>query len=68
MKKLATLLILLLFVQCEPKDKKKISDIMSEGSLEEIQLLKTTHVKTINQLKKELEQLYSKNRRTFQTF
>ncbi|MDO7600035.1 MAG: efflux RND transporter periplasmic adaptor subunit [Flavobacteriaceae bacterium] len=57
MKKLATLLILLLFVQCEPKDKKKISDIMSEGSLEEIQLLKTTHVKTINQLKKELEQL-----------
>ena len=30
---------------------------MSEGSLEEIQLLKTTHVKTINQLKKELEQL-----------
>jgi len=57
MKKLATLLILLLFVQCEPKDKKKFSDIMSEGSLEEIQLLKTTHVKTINQLKKELEQL-----------
>ena len=57
MKKLATLLILLLFVQCEPKDKKKISDIISEGSLEEIQLLKTTHVKTINQLKKELEQL-----------
>ncbi|MDO7581962.1 MAG: efflux RND transporter periplasmic adaptor subunit [Flavobacteriaceae bacterium] len=57
MKKLATLLILLLFVQCEPKDKKKISDIMSEGSLEEIQLLKTTHVKTINQLKKELGQL-----------
>ena len=57
MKKLATLLILLLFVQCEPKDKKKFSDIMSEGSLEEIQLLKTTHVKTINQLKKELDQL-----------
>ena len=57
MKKLATLLILLLFVQCEPKDKKKFSDIMSEGSLEEIQLLKTTHVKTINQLKKELNQL-----------
>ena len=57
MKKLATLLILLLFVQCEPKDKKKISDIISEGSLEEIQLLKTTHVKTINQLKKELDQL-----------
>ena len=57
MKKLATLLILLLFVQCEPKDKKKFSDIISEGSLEEIQLLKTTHVKTINQLKKELEQL-----------
>jgi len=57
MKKLATLLILLLFVQCEPKDKKKFSDIISEGSLEEIQLLKTTHVKTINQLKKELGQL-----------
>ena len=57
MKKLATLLILLLFVQCEPKDKKKISDIISEGSLEEIQLLKTMHVKTINQLKKELDQL-----------
>ena len=57
MKKLATLLILLLFVQCEPKDKKKFSDIISEGSLEEIQLLKTTHVKTINQLKKELNQL-----------
>ena len=57
MKKLATLLILLLFVQCEPKDKKNVSDIISEGSLEEIQLLKTTHVKTINQLKKELDQL-----------
>ena len=57
MKKLAALLILLIFVQCEPKDKKNVSDIISEGSLEEIQLLKTTHVKTINQLKKELDQL-----------
>jgi len=57
MKKLTILLILLLFVQCGPKDKKSVNDIISEGSLEEIQLLKTTHVKTINQLKKELDQL-----------
>ncbi len=57
MKKLVILLLLLLFVQCESKDKKSITDTISEGSIEEIQLLKTMHVKTINQLKKELDQL-----------
>jgi len=57
MKKLITLLILLIFIQCGSPIKKSITEIVSEGSLEEIQLLKTTHVKTINQLKKELNQL-----------
>ena len=57
MKKLTTLLTLLIFIQCGSPIKKSITEIISEGSLEEIQLLKTTHVKTINQLKKELEQL-----------
>ena len=57
MKKLITLLILLIFIQCGSPIKKSITEIISEGSLEEIQLLKTTHVKTINQLKKELNQL-----------
>ena len=57
MKKLTTLLTLLIFIQCGSPIKKSITEIISEGSLEEIQLLKTTHVKTINQLKKELNQL-----------
>ena len=57
MKKLTTLLTLLIFIQCGSPIKKSITEIVSEGSLEEIQLLKTTHVKTINQLKKELNQL-----------
>tara|TARA_B110000046_G_scaffold183889_1_gene221022 strand:- start:113 stop:1276 length:1164 start_codon:yes stop_codon:yes gene_type:complete len=57
MKKLITLLIILIFIQCGSPIKKSITEIVSEGSLEEIQLLKTTHVKTINQLKKELNQL-----------
>ena len=57
MKKLITLLIILIFIQCGSPIKKSITEIISEGSLEEIQLLKTTHVKTINQLKKELNQL-----------
>ena len=57
MKKLTTILTLLIFIQCGSPIKKSITEIVSEGSLEEIQLLKTTHVKTINQLKKELNQL-----------
>jgi RND family efflux transporter MFP subunit len=57
MKKLTTLLTLLVFIQCGSPIKKSVTEIISEGSLEEIQLLKTTHVKTINQLKKELNQL-----------
>ena len=57
MKKLTTLLTLLVFIQCGSPIKKSVTEIISEGSLEEIQLLKTRHVKTINQLKKELNQL-----------
>ena len=57
MKKLFALFTLLLFIQCGSSDKKTVAEIISEGTLEEIQVLKTTHVKTINQLKKELDQL-----------
>ena len=57
MKKLTTLLTLLVFIQCGSPIKKSVTEIISEGSLEEIQLLKTRHVKTINKLKKELNQL-----------
>lgn len=57
MKKFIALLSLILFVQCGSSDKKSVSEIIASGTLEEIQLQKTTHVKTINQLEKELEQL-----------
>tara|TARA_B100000767_G_scaffold275688_1_gene314318 strand:- start:7689 stop:8852 length:1164 start_codon:yes stop_codon:yes gene_type:complete len=57
MKKLITLLTIVSFVQCGSSDKKSVSEIVAQGTLEEIQLQKTTHVKTINQLQKELELL-----------
>jgi RND family efflux transporter MFP subunit len=57
MKKFIALLSLILFIQCGSSDKKNVSEIIANGTLEEIQLQKTTHVKTINQLEKELEQL-----------
>lgn len=57
MKKFIALLSLILFIQCGSSDKKNVSEIIASGTLEEIQLQKTTHVKTINQLEKELEQL-----------
>ncbi|MDB4066571.1 efflux RND transporter periplasmic adaptor subunit [Flavobacteriaceae bacterium] len=57
MKKFIALLILVSFIQCGSSDKKNVSEIIATGTLEEIQLQKTAHVKTINQLEKELEQL-----------
>lgn len=57
MKKFIALLSLVSFIQCGSSDKKNVSEIIATGTLEEIQLQKTAHVKTINQLEKELEQL-----------
>jgi len=57
MKKLITLLTIASFIQCGSSDKKSVSEIIAQGTLEEIQLQKTTHVKAINQLQKELELL-----------
>lgn len=57
MKKFIALLSLVSFIQCGSSDKKNVSEIIETGTLEEIQLQKTAHVKTINQLEKELEQL-----------
>ena len=57
MKKLITLLTIASFIQCGSSDKKSVSEIIAQGTMEEIQLQKTTHVKTINQLQKELELL-----------
>lgn len=45
------------FIQCGSTDKKSVSEIIDQGTLEEIQVQKTTHVKTINRLQKELELL-----------
>jgi len=57
MKKFIALLSLVSFIQCGSSDKKNVSVFIATGTLEEIQLQKTAHVKTINQLEKELEQL-----------
>ncbi len=57
MKKLISLLTLMSFIQCGSTDKKSVSEIIDQGTLEEIQVQKTTHVKTINRLQKELELL-----------
>ncbi|MDA9361451.1 hypothetical protein N9R08_03065, partial [Flavobacteriaceae bacterium] len=57
MKKFIAFLSLVSFIQCGSSDKKNVSEIIETGTLEEIQLQKTAHVKTINQLEKELEQL-----------
>ena len=63
MKKLITLLTIASFIQCGSSGKKSVSEIIAQGTLEEIQLEKTTHVKTINQLQKELDLLDSKSPR-----
>ena len=57
MKKFIALLSLVSFIQCGSSDQKSVSEVIATGTLEEIQLQKTEHVKTINQLEKELEQL-----------
>jgi len=54
MKKFIALLSLVSFIQCGSSDQKSVSEVIATGTLEEIQLQKTEHVKTINQLEKEL--------------
>ncbi len=55
MKKFILTLTTLAFIQCGPSNEQKsIPEIVSQGTLEEIQLQKTKHVKTINQLQDEL--------------
>lgn len=55
MKKFILALSSLVFIQCGSSDENKsISEIISQGTLKEIQFQKTKHVKTINKLQEEL--------------
>ena len=59
MKKFIALLSFVSLIQCGSSDQKSVSEIIAAGTLEEIQLQKTAHVKPSISLKKSWNYLTS---------